>query len=319
MLPHGKDVGTMKRMILLCAALAALLSGCAFFEQPPVPAESASETEEPFLTIAGREIPSWRYFCWLDRSMTAMAARYEAVDLAPDWAGQAGEEVERQALGDTALYAAVEALAEEYALTLTAEEQAALDTAPWANLPEEQRAELAAVGALYAKLCALVQRPESPLAPAAEELAAFAEEAGYLTLERILIPAGEGASDRAAEVFARVNGGGEEAFSQEKTEGPVTFRMGEGAFDAALEEAAAALEPGQVSGILESPEGFSILRRGETDTAALALPWLDETLLTWAEEAEILRSAAYEAVDLGAYAQEILGGSREISAPASSG
>jgi hypothetical protein len=163
------------------------------------------------------------------------------------------------------------------------------------------------VGALYGKLCALVQIPGSAPAPTAEELADFARREGYLTLERILIPAGEGAADRAAEVFARVNAGGEEAFFREMPQEAVTFRPGDGAFAPALEEAAAALEPGQLSGILESEEGFSILRRGETDTAGLAVAWLDSRLLARAEEAEILPSAAYEGVDIALRAAAVLG------------
>ena len=301
MLPQGKDVGIMKRMMLCCAAAAVLLSGCAFWETSPAPAVSAPE-ETPFLTIAGRETAEWRYLCWLDRGIEAMAARYEAVGLTPDWTGQAGENVQAQALADTALYAAVEAMAEAHALTLTAEELAELDTSVWAELPQEQGEALAGVGALYGKLCALAQTPGSSLAPTEEELTDFAQKEGYLTLERILVPAGEGAADRAAEVFARVNAGGEEAFFREMPQEAVTFRAGEGVFSSALEEAAAALEAGQISGILESEEGFSILRRGETDTAGLAAAWLDGRLLAWAEEAEILTSEAYEGLDIAARA-----------------
>ena len=294
----------MRRMMLCCAAAAVLLSGCAFWEEPPAPAASAPREEEtPFLTIAGRETPEWRYLCWLDRGIKSMAARYAAVGLEPDWEEQA--EVKAQALADTALYAAVEALAEEYALTLTAEELTELDAAVWAELPQEQGRAMAAVGALYGKLCTLAQTPGSSLAPTEEELADFAQEEGYLTLERILIPAGEGAADRAAEVFARVNAGGEEAFFREMPEEAVTFRAGEGVFSAALEEAAAALDTGQISGILESEEGFSILRRSETDTATLAVAWLDEELLAWAEEAEVLTSADYEEMDVAARAEAL--------------
>ena len=108
-------------------------------------------------------------------------------------------------------------------------------------------------------------------------------------------------------MFARVNAGGEEAFFREMPQEAVTFRPGDGAFAPALEEAAAALEPGQLSGILESEEGFSILRRGETDTAGLAVAWLDSRLLTRAEEAEILPSAAYEGVDIALRAAAVLG------------
>ena len=72
----------MKRMMVLCAALAAVLSGCGFSAPAPEISAPAAE-EEAFLTIDGRETPAWRYFCWLDRGIEAMAARYEAVGLAP--------------------------------------------------------------------------------------------------------------------------------------------------------------------------------------------------------------------------------------------
>ena len=69
-----------------------------------------------------------------------------------------------------------------------------------------------------------------------EALAAYAEERGYLTLDRILIPAGEdpeAARNRAAEVFSHLNAADDQAaiFVQlaaesEDTAGPRTLIQG---------------------------------------------------------------------------------------------
>ena len=312
----------MKKLICLGGVLVLMLTACGKQEGPAASSEDASE-EEILLTIDGREVPDWRYFCWLDRAVKTMAERYDAAGLTPAWGGEAGQEAKAQALSDTALYAAVESMAAQYGVTLTEEERAALDASPWASLPAEQAAELTAVGGLYGKLCVLAGTEGSALAPSAEALSAFAGEAGYMTVERILVPAGEGAADRAAELFAQVNGGGEEAFTAAKaqsadTGGPRTFLPGEGTFDPALEEAAAALEPGQLSGILESAEGYSILRRLETDTAGLVIPWRDDQLRQAAKTAGIEAAVRYETLDMAAYAADLLGVATEKTTPASS-
>lgn len=265
---------------MLCAlALTILLTGCAVQEE--LPDESAVPAEdEILLVIDGREVPAWRYLCWLDRAVAQ---------------GLDGEAARKQALGDTALYAAVEFMAEEWGVTLTAEEEAALTATVWEGLAEEQWRELAAVGALYGKLC----EREVPQ----ETLEAFGKERGYRTVDRILIPAGEGADKQAAEVFARLNGGGEEAFNAAKSLsadllGPRTLLPGDGTLAPELEEAAAALSEGQHSGILESEEGFSILYCLPLDIEQMRIPWLDEQLRTRVEEADIQVLSGYENLDI---------------------
>ena len=261
----------MKALIFVCLLL---LTGCAAEKTPP------PEQPEPFLTIGGQEVPDWRYLCWLDRCLAR---------------GLEGEEARTQALADTVLYAAVESMAAEAGLALTEEELAALESGVREGMAEEQWRALAAVGALYGKLCAL-EVPE-------EELKAFAAEAGWRTVDRILIPAGEGAGERAAEVFARLNGGGEEAFAAEKAAsadqtGPRTILPEEGLWDPALEAAAAAMTEGAFSGILETEEGFSILYCLPTDTSALRIPWLDRQLKKRAAEMEVITHSGYQKLDI---------------------
>ena len=56
--------------------------------------------------------------------------------------------------------------------------------------------------------------------------------------------------------------------------GPRTLSPDSGELDGELLDAARELQEGQCSGILESQEGFSILRRLETDPEALREPYL---------------------------------------------
>ena len=285
---------------MLCAlALTILLSGCAAPEEPAASADLPAE-ETILLVIDGVEVPAWRYLCWLDRALSQ---------------GLTGEEAKAQALSDTALYAAVEAMAAEYGLSLTEEERLALTPGVWEALPEAQWRELSAVGALYGKLCAL-DIPE-------ETLRSFGAEQGYRTVDRILIPAGEGAADKAAEVFARLNGGGEAAFAAAKAEsadtsGSRTLRPGEGILAPALEDAAAALGEGQLSGILESEEGFSILYCLPLDTEQMRIPWLDDQLRSRGDGAEIQALPEYERLDVSAYFPGVFGGNVEKAGSASS-
>lgn len=295
----------MKRLMFLLCAAAVLLTGCGAKDDAPETAE-LPEDEEILLTVNGREVPAWRYLCWLERACSTAAAQYEATGQEVDFSGEAGAALKSQALFDTALYAAVEDMAAQYGVTLTEEERTALDTSPWSALPAARQAELTAVGGLYAKLCTLVQQEGSALAPSEEALDAFVEEQNCITLDRILIPAGEGAADKAAEIYAQLNGGGQEAFDAAKaqsadTAGKRTFLMGDGTVSLALESAAAVLENGQLSGILETGEGYSILLRLPTDMTDIAVPWLDDQLQTAAEGAAVQTTERYDALDVSAF------------------
>ena len=285
---------------MLCAlALMICLTGCAPKEEPSSSAQPAVENET-LLMINGKEVPAWRYLCWLDRAVA------QGLD---ETAAKA------QALSDTALYAAVEAMAEEYGVTLTEEERAALSPGVWAELPEEQWRQLSAVGMLYGKLCSL-EIPE-------ETLKAFGTEKGWRTVDRILIPAGEDAAGKEADVFARLNGGGEEAFNAAKSEsadtlGQRTFLPGDGTLAPALEDAAAALSQGQLSGILESEEGFSILYCLPLDTEQMRIPWLDAELQRRAETADIEALPGYETLNISAGYRPVSDGNVENGGDASS-
>lgn len=306
--------------LLMCLCLAA----CA------APAEtggilgqaSGLDEEETLLTVDGREVPSWQYLYWLAYTCDRVAARYRDAGVVLDWqapleGGTLADYAKDQALADTALYATVENWAVKYGCQLSGEEQQ--DAANKGEEPEylnklanmgldQARAlELENVGKLYAKLCALANQPDSALAPTEETLSAFAAEDGRMTVDRILVAAGddrEAAREKAAELFAQLNGAEDQgvvfdtlAKAGDDTAGPRTVLPGDGQLPQKLEEAAQILSVGQCSGILESDEGFSILRRLAPETKDLTDDYLDSLLQTAASEAQVALTEAYDGLD----------------------
>lgn len=316
-----------KRMAALCLALCLGLSGCApkDEEEGSLLGQAAELGEDvALLTVDGREVPAWRYLYWLAFTCDQIREKYRDSGLTLDWetpvpGGTLADYAKDQALANTVLYATVEAWAERYgcvlseaersALARTWEEQAAAHGGEEAYLAElaglgldrARSEELTEVGMLYAKLYELALTGGS-------ELSGLLDQADSLTVDRILIRAGEdrdAARERAAEVFSRLNGAEDPAAAfpalaaeGDDTAGPRTL-LG-GTLPPALEEAARALEEGQYSGILESEEGFSILRRlaSEGEEAGAAF---DRLLQEAAEGALVKTGSAYEGLDAAAF------------------
>ena len=290
-----------------------LLSGCALPEpvspQPP-PQEEPVQTGEA-------QTPGWQYRYWLGCARreleTACAAEGEAVDWsAPvQGGGTLAQLAEQQARENTALYATVEAWAAEQNCLLTEADRQSLDRL-WQQraadaggeeayhrrlaeqgLTPEQARLLAETGQKYARLHALALEPDSGFGPTPEELRAFAEEAGYLTVDRYLAADAdrEKARKRAADAFSRLNAADDPAAffpglaAEGDDPGPRTFRRGEGVLSPQLEESAAFLREGQCSGILEAEDGFSILLRLPPARETLVPLWLDQALQKAASQA----------------------------------
>lgn len=321
--------------LLLCLSLTACGGGEDSRGQVSFLEEAAAVTEgAPLLIVDGREVASWQYLYWLTCICDDVRDRYRSAGVELDWeasvsGGTLADYVKDQALANTVLYATVENWAETYncaldeadraALETTWEEQVAAQGGEEAYLAEleqlglnRERAErLNGIGLLYAKLSALCRTEGSALWPEDEALAAWAEKKGIVTIDRILIAAGEdreAARSKAEAVFSQLNGAENQqelfvslALAADDPAGPRTITVGEGALDAALEEAGKALEAGQLSGILESDEGFSILRRLPPDRAALAEDYFDDLLQTAAEQAVVSQTQDYAELDVIAF------------------
>lgn len=341
-----------KRIAALALALCLGLSGCAFKEQEKEErsllgrAAELGEEEFVLLTVDGREVPAWRYLYWLAFTCDQVREKYEDANLTLDWdtpvtGGTLADYAKDQALANTALYATVENWAEKYGCVLSEKERTALAEtweercaahggegeylAELADLGlDRPRAEkLMEVGMLYAKLYRLCLTEGSELA----DLLGMAES---MTVDRILVGAGEdreAAREKAAELFSRLNGAEDPdtafpalAAEGDDTAGPRTLLPGDGTLPQALEEAAKALEEGQYSGILESEEGFSILRRLASQGAEDVGETFDQMLQDAAEGAQVRTSAAYDSLNAAAFDEALAelrqtGEQREFSSP----
>lgn len=320
-----------KRVLALALVLCLGLSGCGLKreeEDGSLLGRAAELGEEMILlTVDGREVPAWRYLYWLAFTCDQIREKYKDSGLTLDWeapvtGGTLADYAKDQALANTALYATVETFAERYGCVLSESERAAL-AENWAEQAEAhggeeayireladlgldrlRAEELTEVGMLYAKLYDLCLTEGS-------ELSALLGGTDSLTVDRILIKAGEdreAARERAAEVFSRLNGAEdpEAAFPALAAEGddqagPRTLEPGAGVLPQALEDAAKALEEGQYSGILESEEGFSILRRLASEGAEQAGEAFDRMLQEAAESALVKTTPAYESLDAAAF------------------
>lgn len=303
----------MKRRWLLWL-LCLLLTGCGASEaEAPSPLGQAAgiEVDTPLLTIDGREIPAWKYLYWLAADCALLAERCAEAGEPLNWTtpapdGTTAEElVKTAALSDTALYAAVEAWAETYGCTLTEVERAELPERSVPYLTAEQSRTLAETGQQYVKLYQLYQTSGSPLAPTERELALFERESGLLAAERLLVPLNgdrEAARRQASALFAQINGAEDPdtvfaALLTEHSGGVMTAAD----WTPTLLDAAAELDAGQFSGILEAEDGFSILRRLPTDQAALREAHFDALLRAAADSGTIQVTEAYTALRPAAF------------------
>ena len=303
-----------KCFFTLLLPLVLLLTACS---REPEPAAfllgqaAGLDEAETLLVIDGQRIPAWEYLYWLALDCRQMEERCEAAGEPVNWTaplsdgGTLEDLVKADALADTALYTAVETWAAAYGCTLTDDERDALPERHHDYLTPEQGRILAEVGVQYAKLYALYETSGSALAPTENELALFERQTAPLTAERLLIPFGsdrEAARQKAAELFAHLNTAADPAAAFDtllaETGGAL---LKEADWTPSLQNAAAALEPGQFSGIIETENGFVILRRQPADPAALRETYFDSLLQDAADASEIRVTSAYETLRPAAF------------------
>ncbi|MBQ9493897.1 MAG: hypothetical protein IJR54_09245 [Oscillibacter sp.] len=311
----------------LCLLWFLSLCGCGVQDPESVPDSLPGRAaglmeDETLLSVDGRNIPAWEYLYWL--SLACDRARGQAAP--PDWPS-----VKEQALMNTALYASVETLAERHGVTFTDADAAAV-AERWQQRCEayggeadylreiarygldRARAEiLFRIGLLYGKLRELC-REGGALSPDDAALDALAKESGAIRVDRILSSDWDrAAAKRRAEIFFRqLNGASNQAalFSELTWEGsdhagPRVLR--DGTFDERLTQVARALQIGQISGIIESEDGFSILRRLSPERDSLLETWLRRAVEETARAADVELTERYLSLDPEAFSSALEG------------
>lgn len=319
-----------KPILLVCAVLVCgLLSACGAL----APAREGLWEElglAPDQTVASaddREISAGLYLYWLTEITDGIRQYYSEEEQEPDWSKEVeegltlGQYAKERALESAALYAAVENWAQRYDCALTEADRAEAAWA-WDDTAAEQGGEDAYLAALaqkgldeaggrrmaedhilYQKLCALAMEEGSGLWEEPADLAEFYTQRGYVTVDLVEVAAG--GAEEAAALFGRINESADPvaelaAIRQERGQSgyPRTFLPGDGSVPDAYAQAAAALSPGQISGVVEGPEGFAILARLEDDCEAVRLELMDQRLLESARNARIEVSQSYQALDV---------------------
>ena len=319
-----------KPILLVCAVLVCgFLSACGAL----APAREGLWEElglAPDQTVASaddREISAGLYLYWLTEITDGIRHYYSEEEQEPDWSKEVeegltlGQYAKERALESAALYAAVENWAQRYDCALTEADRAEAARA-WDDTAAEQGGEDAYLAALaqkgldeaggrrmaedhilYQKLCALAMEEGSGLWEEPADLAEFYTQRGYVTVDLVEVAAG--GAEEAAALFGRINESADPvaelaAIRQERGQSgyPRTFLPGDGSVPDAYAQAAAALSPGQISGVVEGPEGFAILARLEDDCEAVRLELMDQRLLESARNARIEVSQSYQALDV---------------------
>lgn len=306
---------------------------------------SGISSGETLLTVNGREVEAWRYLYWLAYTCDSIQTAYDDAETELDWdaaleEGTLADYAREQALADTVLYAVVEAMAEDRDCTLTEEDRAAME-ADWTAAAEAaggEEAYLAALGDLgldrdraetlagtaylYDRLRQSACDPDSADYPTAEDLTAFSADSGYLTVDFIRVDAGDDADAaraRAEEAFSKLNGSAapENDFAvlaatysddPDRDQYPHgrTLLVGDGTLPAEAEAAAAELEEGQWSGIVEAEGSFYILLRLPLDGTTAAGAWFDWQLQSAADSAEVETTPAFDRLNAGEFWQALL-------------
>ncbi len=295
--------------LALCACGAESLLSMPETSAPPAPAPASATgraanimEDEILLTVDGRNVPAWECLYWLALACDRACAKTDS----PDW-----QSVREQALMNAALYASVETLAERYGAALTEADEAAV-AERWRQrcaayggeegylaeiarygLNRERAETLFRVGVLYGKLRDLCAEGGA-FSPDDAALERLSDESGDFLIDRILCADSDrkAAKRRAEALFSQLNGASNQAalFSELTWEGadhqgPRALK--DGAFPEPLARAARALQVGQISGIVESDDGFSILRRLPPARESLLETWLRRTVEETARAADV--------------------------------
>ena len=293
---------------------------------------SGLHPDAELLLIDGQTVTAEEYLYWLAYDCEYLSGYVPSLDWSAELTAGVtyGDYAKTEALETVKLFSVVRAWAQEAGVTLTEEDQAALETqrqeyVEYFGGEEAYQQQLAAMGVaeeaydrisetafLYQRLETEFGTEGSALYPDGAALAQYAADNGYLTGRVIFVEAGDGAEEEANGYLKRMQeavdkAAEHDAICQERNVdqyGSMTFTFMEGD---ALCEAAAALGVGELSGVVAMDEGYYIFLREETDLSAVLPTYFDAVLKERRSAANVVyNEKLYSAIDTGTFYQKLV-------------
>ena len=282
------------------------------------------------MRINGEDISAEEYLYWLAYDCEYLTSYVPNLDFSAEVSNGMtyGSYAKADAVETVKLYALLRQWAKQYNVSLTEEDEARLQqqrqqyvTYYGGEEGYQQQLQLLGISEdtfdsinrmylLYARIHDLYTAAGSAMHPTQEAIDAFAQEKGYVTVKLLYWPAsgGENSQAQAEDFAARLS----TAEDKDTLYAEMAQQLGIEAGDTGrtfsaetlgdtLSAAFSALEPGQVSGILEGAAGYLILRRLTTDEETLRSAHFDSLLRAAAADCVVQVSDAYEALQPGKF------------------
>ena len=296
---------------------------------------SGLHPDAELLLIDGQTVTAEEYLYWLAYDCEYLSTYVPGVD----WSAELtegltyGDYAKTDTLETVKLYSVVRAWAEEAGVTLTEEDQAALDAqrleyVTYYGGEEAYQQQLAAMGVaeeaydrisetafLYQRLETEFSTEGSSLYPDGAALAQYAADNGYLTGRAIYVPAGDGAEEEANGYLKRMQEAEDKiaehaAICQEREVDQldsITFSAAAGdSLSDALSQAVSALQPNELTGVVAMDEGYYIFLREDTDLSAVLPTYFNTLLQARRSEAHVVyNEELYAAIDTGTFYEKL--------------
>lgn len=289
------------------------------------------------LTVNGEPVFAEEYFYWLD-SVCEYLNTYVGGDL--DFSAQAtqemtfGEYAKSDAANTVTLYALVRQMAKESGISLTEEDLAALEAQrqqyiSYYGTEADYLLQLQILGAceevvmgaeavpfLYNRLYQEFLSADGKLYPGEEKMVTYGDENGYLTAQLLYFPtegldgqALQDTADKAADFAAQLRDAADRqsvyadlAGQLGLTVSPEGLTFCPAEVDMSLYAPIAALSPGEVSGVIETPGGYYVALRMETFYESLAQELFNNLLQERQDSVKVeYNKGLYDSIDAGTF------------------
>ena len=339
---------TFNLVVRFLVGLAASLLICAGMIQteklvsskPLIQQASGLKGTETVMTVDGEPVESWEYLYMAAYSAQSLTY-YGITDLNTDLGDghTAADYVAQQAESQVLEWAVIRKWAKDLGITLTEDDEALIqqqkesvgedlqNNLKIAGITEEQYDTILRINPLYSRLYAAYCTEGGAMRPSDKDLLALAEEHKLMTADVLTISTAEmddeakaAAKELMADYARQLSAADDKAaaFAALEVAENVTAQAGasyDGCEENALTTALAALEEGQVSGVIEDESGYYVVLRGAVDlnVAAQMSFMADGSARLDAAQVEY-NDSVYSTIDLASFYTRYYAGQQKLYA-----